>query len=143
MTLVDANVLLYVVNAQAEHHAASRAWMRSALRSGRPVGLAWLALTAFIRLSTKVGLFPAPLDVSDATGIVRSWVDHPATLVLEPTARHAGVLAGLLQEVGTGGNLVNDAHLAAIAVEHDAEVVSYDNDFSRFTGVRWSIPSAG
>lgn len=141
MTLVDANVLLHTVNRDAEHHAQARGWLRGALTSSRPVGLAWVALLAFLRLSTKPNVFPTPLTVDDATRIVRGWVEHRSTLLLEPTARHAAVLGSLLSEVGTGGNLVTDAHLAALAVQHDAEIISYDADFSRFRGVRWSPPA--
>lgn len=140
MTIVDANVLLYAVNEDAVHHQSARRWLQDALGSGRPVALVWIALLAFLRLSTKSNVFPRPLTTDDAAGIVRTWIAHPSTIVLAPTARHADVLASLLAEVGTGGNLVSDAHLAALAVEHDAEIVSYDGDFARFTGVRWRTP---
>ncbi|WP_370327102.1 type II toxin-antitoxin system VapC family toxin [Euzebya sp.] len=135
MTLVDANVLLYAVNADAPHHAEAADWLDGELNAGRPVGFAWIALLAFVRLSTKIGLFPSPLPVAEALAQVEAWVSHPAAVVVEPTTRHVTVLAGLLAEVGTGGNLVNDAHLAALAVEHGADVVSYDTDFGRFEGV--------
>lgn len=141
MTVVDANVLLHAVNLDAEHHEEARSWLRDALGGSRPVGLAWVALLAFLRLSTKPNVFPDPLRVDDATAIVRRWTEHPSTLVLEPTPRHAAVLASLLVEVGAGGNLVSDAHLAALAVQHDAEIISYDTDFARFTGVRWRRPT--
>ena len=98
-------------------------------------------LLAFLRLVTKVGLFPQPLTVAQASAIVRQWLEHPNGVVLEPGPRHAALLLGLLSEVGAGGNLVNDAHLAALALEHEAAVVSYDNDFSRFRGLRVSSPT--
>lgn len=140
MNLVDANVLLYAVNQADPKHEPSRQWLDAALAGREPVGFSWVVLLAFLRLSTKVGLFPRPLTVDAALETVRSWLDQPPSLLLEPTPRHLGILRGLLGEVGPGANLVNDAHLAALALEHGGRVVSYDSDFGRFTGVRWQPP---
>jgi uncharacterized protein len=140
--LVDANVLLYAVNSASEHHVASRRWLDAALSGADTVGLAWVPLLAFVRLTTKVGLFPSPLRPDEALRQVSDWCGAPAAVMVGPTARHADVLAGLLARVGTGGNLVNDAHLAALAIEHRAGIVSYDSDFGRFGGLRWETPDA-
>lgn len=140
MKLVDANILLYAVNEDAPHHQDSREWLDDALSGAATVGFSWIALLAFVRLSTKVGLFPTPLAVEEALDRVDAWLAQPAALVVEPTARHASLLAELLGTVGVGGNLVNDAHLAALAIEHRGDVVSYDNDFSRFPAVAWEVP---
>lgn len=140
MKLVDANVLLYAVNESSERHAESNQWLDSALNGVEPVGFAWLATLAFLRLSTKTGLFPHPLTVEDAILMVEGWMNQPSSLTVEPTPRHTAVLSGLLKELGTGGNLVSDAHLAALALEHGATVVTYDTDFSRFPGVKWQQP---
>jgi len=70
----------------------------------------------------------------------QDWLAQPPAVVVEPTARHLTLLAGLLGTSGTAGNLVSDAHLATLALEYDAEIVSYDTDFARFEGVRWSVP---
>jgi len=142
MKLVDANVLLYASNASIRQHDNSRRWLDSSLSGGATVGFAWLALTAFIRISTRSGVLPSPLSVDQAMTSVHGWLAQPAARVLTPTARHAFVLRDLLSHVGTGGNLVNDAHLAALAIEHRAEIISYDTDFGRFPGVRWSRPEA-
>lgn len=142
MKLVDVNVLLYAVNEADPKHEPSRAWLDGALASPEPVGFAWVVILAFLRLSTKVGLFPNPLPVAGATARVRAWTDLPASVVVAPTARHLDLLAGLLSETGTGGNLVVDAHLAALALSHDATVVTWDSDFGRFSGVRWERPEA-
>jgi toxin-antitoxin system PIN domain toxin len=138
--LVDANVLLYAVNESDDRHEQAQGWLDSTLSAGATVGFSWTAILAFLRLSTRLGLFPAPLPVPDALDTVRSWLEHPAAVVVEPTARHAQVLSGLLGHLGSGGNLVNDAHLAALAVEHQATVVTFDGDFGRFPGVRWQAP---
>jgi toxin-antitoxin system PIN domain toxin len=138
--LVDANVLLYAVNESDPRHEEARAWLDGALCGREAVGLAWPVVLAFLRLSTKAGLFPRPLPVAGALARVRSWTGQPPCVLVEPTARHLHVLAGLLATTGPGGNLVSDAHLAALALEHDATVVTYDGDFGRFAGVRWRPP---
>jgi len=140
MKIVDANVLLYAVNSASEHHHASRQWLDEALSGADRVGLDWVPLLAFVRLATKVGLFPSPLRPADAMERVTEWLGAPGAVPVGPTPRHADVLAGLLARVGSGGNLVNDGHLAALALEHRASIVSYDNDFGRFDGVRWQTP---
>ena len=142
MRLVDANVLLYAVNEGSPQHRRARTWLDAALNGHEAVGFAWIVLLAFMRLATHRAVFPRPLDVGDAIGVVREWLAQPVALIVEPTPRHVDVLAGLLAESGTAGNLVNDAHLAALAVEHDALLTSFDADFARFRGVRWEQPEA-
>ncbi|MGB3896202.1 type II toxin-antitoxin system VapC family toxin [Mycolicibacter sinensis] len=139
MKIVDANVLLYAVNTAAEHHAASLGWLDRALSGGDTVGFAWVPLLAFIRLSTKEGLFPRPLRPADAMSRVSDWTTASSATIVNPTPRHADILTETLARVGTGGNLANDAHLAALATEHRAGIVSYDADFGRL-GVRWDRP---
>lgn len=139
MKVVDANVLLYAVNSASEHHAASRRWLDAALSGADTVGLAWVPLLAFVRLTTKDGLFPSPLRPSEAMRQVGEWLDAPGAVLIHPTPRHADILGALLGTVGAGGNLVNDGHLAALAVEHRGTIVSYDSDFGRFD-VRWQTP---
>lgn len=140
MNLVDANVLLYAVNRDAAHHRAARAWLDRCLSGEATVAFSWIALMAFVRLSTKIELFPAPLTVDSALNRVDAWLSAPAAILVEPTTEHARLVRRLLDEVGTGGNLVNDAHLAALSLEHRGAVVSYDNDFARFSGVTWKTP---
>ncbi len=140
MRIVDANVLLYAVNTAAPRHAQARSWLDGALAGREPVGFAWTVLLAFLRLTTHPAVFPRPLTVGEATEIVRAWLAQPAAIVVDPTPRHADLLAGLLAEAGTAANLVGDAHLAAPALEHDAVLVSFDADFGRFAGLRRETP---
>jgi len=140
MNLVDANVLLYAVNEADPRHDVSRSWLDAALSGQETIGFSWVAVLAFVRLVTKVGVFPNPLGVGAALDRVGAWIAAPPVVITHPTHRHLDVLAGLLAEVGTGGNLTSDAHLAALALEHNATVVTYDRDFGRFPGVRWRHP---
>ena len=143
MVIVDANVLLYAVDAQARNHEIAQPWLDSTLAEAEPVGFAWTVMLAFLRLSTHPSVFPSPLEVAEASAVIEMWLAQPAAVVVEPTQRHLEILRGLVEAVGTAGNLVNDAHLAALAVEHAAEVVSFDRDFGRFPGLRWRPPVAG
>lgn len=141
MNLVDANVLLYAVNEAEPKHEVSREWLDAALGSRESVGFAWTVLLTFVRLVTKVDLFPNPLSVTSALAQVKAWSEQPPSIFVEPTPRHLDLLGGLLAESGTGANLVSDAHLAALALEHNATVITYDSDFVRFRSVRWRPPS--
>ena len=142
MKVVDVNVLLYSVNSALIHHESARDWLARALGGSDTVGFTWMSLTGFIRISTKVGVFPLPLTTGEAIEQARNWLSSPGARVLEPTAEHLEVLDHLLGTVGSGGNLVPDAHLAAAALEHRATVVTYDSDFGRFPGVTWASPDA-
>ena len=141
MRIVDANVLIYAVNERAVQHHAARTWLDRSLVGHETIGFTWNACLAFVRVATHPAVFERPLSSDDATSLVRDWLGAPAAVVVEPTARHVELLASLLRESGVGGNLVNDAHLAAMAIELDATVASFDNDFARFS-VRWERPTA-
>lgn len=140
MVVVDANVLLYAVDEASPHHEQSLSWLDDALSGTEGVGLAWIALLAFIRIATSALIFQTPLDTDSATEQLETWLGAPAAVVVQPTPRHATILRGLLRDTGTAGNLTTDAHLAALAIEHRADIVSYDRDFARFPGVRHRLP---
>jgi toxin-antitoxin system PIN domain toxin len=139
--LVDANVLLHALNASAREHESAARWLGSALQDREPVAFAWTVVLAVLRLSTHPAVFPRPLTPGQSADAVEAWLGAPPAVLLEPTRRHLPLLRGLLEQVGTAGNLVGDAHLAALALEHGATVVSYDRDFARFAGVM-SLPPA-
>ena len=140
MVVVDAHVLLYAVDTASAHHERSRTWLDASMGGAEAVGLAWIALLAFIRVGTNTAILRSPMTADDATGQVEAWLGAPAAVIAEPTARHPGVLRGLLRGTGTAGNLTTDAHLAALAIEHGAEIVSFDRDLARFPGVRHRLP---
>ncbi len=141
MKVVDANVLIYAVNGDAPRHDVAKRWLDDALNGGATLGLSWVVLLAFLRLTTKANLFARPLTAGQAIAVVEFWLAQPTVRLLEPTAKHVELVAGLLDAVGTAGNLVNDAHLAALSIEHRGAIVSFDSDFARFPGVRWEQPA--
>jgi toxin-antitoxin system PIN domain toxin len=140
--LVDANVLIYAVNEASTHHEAARRWLDGALSGEETVGFASSVVLAFLRLTTHPAVFAQPLDADAATAIVRGWTDQPTARLIDPTPRHLDLLSGLLAESGTAANLVSDAHLAALTIEHDAVLVTFDSDFGRFTGLRTERPGS-
>ena len=140
MIVPDVNLLIYAVNGDAPHHAAARDWLERALTDPRPVGLTWIVLLAFLRLTTRPGIFARPMDLEQALGYVDEWLDLPGVRLLTPTASHWGILQGLLRSAGTAGNLSSDAHLAAIAIGHAATLASADHDFRRFEGLDFVNP---
>ena len=135
MILVDANVLVYAVNADSPHHRPTRRWLELALSGATPVGLAWIVILAFLRLTTRAGVLSKPLSPERAMAFVDEWLAQPCVVAVGPGDGHWTILRQLLRESGTAGNLTSDAHLAALALEQGASVCSTDADFSRFPGI--------
>jgi uncharacterized protein len=138
--IVDANLLLYAVNEDSPRHDQARRWLEDILSGTETVGFAWTVLLAFLRLSTLRAVFPRPLEPAEAFDLVGSWLEQPCAAIVHPTERHADLLKDLVLPLGTAGNLTSDAHLAAIAIGHGAELCSSDGDFARFPGLRWTDP---
>ncbi|WP_376695969.1 type II toxin-antitoxin system VapC family toxin [Wenzhouxiangella sp. EGI_FJ10305] len=142
MILPDANLLIYAVNRDAPHHQAARTWLEQVLSGTTGVGLPWLVLIAFIRLTTNPRIFESPLSPEAALDIVSGWLEQPCVVPVGPGDRHWLIFSRLLRRDGTAGNLTNDAHLAALAIEYDATLYSADNDFRRFEGLDYVNPLA-
>ena len=142
MILPDANLLIYAVNAYAPQNPKAKSWLESALSGHEAVGFSWIVLLAFLRLTTRPGLFRYPLPVDTALDLVASWLDQPAAMIVHPGARHLSILRGLVLPLGMGGNLTSDAHLAALAIENRAELCSADTNFAKFLGLKWHNPLA-
>ena len=142
MKLSDVNLLLYAIDSSAPRHRAARRWLEEQLSGTETFAFAWSVILAFLRLSTSSRIFADPLGPSEAFDTVESWLAQPCSTIVHPTERHAALLRELLEPLGTAGNLTTDAHLAALSVEHGAELCSSDRDFSRFPMVRWSDPLA-
>jgi len=140
MIIVDANLLIYAVNRDAPLHGQAKVWLEQAISGRETVGLPWNVLLAFLRLTTRPGLFRRPLSVATAVDLVSSWLERDSVTLIHPGPKHYQLLRDLLLERGTGGNLTSDAHLAALAIEHGAQLCSLDGDFSRFPLLDWRNP---
>jgi uncharacterized protein len=140
--LVDVNILVYATNLEANEHAGSRAWLDEQLSGPTPVGLPWVTLLGFLRIATNVRAFRNPLTMASAWQQVSDWLSAEPAWTPAPTERHAEILGPLLSLPGVYGNLVPDAHLAALAIEHGLILYSTDGDFARFPGLSWRNPLA-
>lgn len=136
MKVVDLNLLLYAVNRDSSHHVRARAYVEQLMSGDETIGLPWVVLLGFIRVSTNTRIFPRALTVDQALTTIDSWLAQPPVVALQPGDDHWHVLKDLLAEAGTAGNLTTDAHLAALAIENGAELVSTDADFARFRHLR-------
>ena len=142
MILVDANLLLYAEDSLSEHHERARTWWDAQLSGVGPVCLCWPVLAAFIRIGTNVRLHQCPLTLEEAVERVQSWLAQSCVRVIQPQDQHWVIFQRMLRTGGAVGNLVSDAHLAALAVEHDCLLQSSDSDFARFRGLKWNNPLA-
>lgn len=141
--IVDANILLYSVDSRSPHHARAAQWLTEALRSGVRLGLPWQTLGAFLRIGTHPRVLASPMTADEAQHYVDLWLALETVWVPAATANTARIYADLARKHQVTGNLVPDAQLAALAIEHGVAVVSGDTDFARFTDVRWINPFAG
>jgi toxin-antitoxin system PIN domain toxin len=143
MIIPDVNLLLYAYNPTCPEHAKATQWWSDCLSGAEPVGLPHVVLFAFARIATRAVAFDPPLTITSAAGHIRSWLDRPNVQIVLPGHDHTNRVLDLLQQTGAAGNLVTDAQLAALAVEHHAILHTADADFLRFPGVRWFNPITG
>ena len=140
MKLIDLNLLIYAINRDSAPHRAAKAWLEDALSGGEAVALPWVVLLGFLRLTTNPRIVARPLTAEQAMQVVDGWLARPMVVALHPGDEHWRILGELLAACGTAGNLITDAHLAALAIEHGAELCSADGDFARFARLRWVNP---
>ena len=140
--LVDANILLYAVDADSPFHHAARTWMEDALNGSRRVAIPWISTAAFLRIATNPRAMRNPLAPSGAWAIVDTWLDAEPVWTPEPGPGHRATLRRLVTDLDLRGNLVADAVLAALCIEHGLAVVSADSDFARFPEIEWINPVA-
>ena len=139
--IVDANVLLYATEATAPHHEVARRWLEEALNGPSRVGLPWASLLAFQRIATHPRVSERPLGTAEAWQMVERWIAAPSAWIPVPGPRHQEILGRLLTSTNARGNLVPDAHLAALAIENGVGVCSFDSDFARFPQAGWFAPA--
>jgi uncharacterized protein len=138
--LLDASVLLYAVDRSSPFHVVASDWLTGQLNGPRRVGIPWQSLVAFLRISTHPRASASPLPPDDALDIVEDWLATDVVWTPVPGPRHGELLADLVRRHQLRGNLISDAHLAALALEHGLPLVSADTDFARFTDLRWINP---
>ena len=141
MIVPDVNLLLYAYDDRASEHAIARDWWEGLMSGDEVVGLPWIVINGFIRLMANPRVVSSPLSPSDAADLVEGWLRYPHVAPLNPSDDHMRHLQRNLAVPGAGHNLVTDAHIAALAVEHNAEVhTNNGSDFTRFSGLRWRNP---
>ena len=140
MILPDINLLVYAYNSSAPRHDRAREWWESCLSEPGEVGLPWIVILGYLRIMTSRNVLVDPLEPGTALRHARSWLARPQTRLLHPGGRHLDLLGELMKAGSAAGRLTTDAHLAALAIEHQAELHSNDADFSRFPGLRWRNP---
>jgi toxin-antitoxin system PIN domain toxin len=140
LILVDANILLYAEDSLSAFHQQARKWWDDQLSGSEPVCLCWTVLSAFIRIGTNPRVFENPLSLEQAQARIQSWFDQPCTRIIRPTEQHWTAFQQMLTAGQAFANLVTDAHIAALALEHGCTVASTDADFARFPKLRWINP---
>lgn len=140
MILVDTNLLLYAEDQLSPRHTAARRWWDAKLSGTTPVCLCWTVICAFIRIGTNPRVFEAPLSIEESVSRVQSWMAQPCIRLIYPTKQHWEILQQLMIDGQAKANLVSDAHLAALAIEHNCELFSTDADFARFPKLKWQNP---
>jgi uncharacterized protein len=140
MTILDANVLLYNADLDVPGQPAVRRWLKELLDSRETIGLPWLSIWAFVRVSTNTRVWNRPLSPKDAFARIADWLAQPDVIVVQPGPRHAEILEGLMTEYAASGPLITDAVLAALTLEYGARLASTDQDFRRFPTVKWINP---
>ena len=140
MIVPDLNLLVYAHSTRAPLHEPARRWWEDLVNGAERVGVPWLVAAGFVRLLTHPSVLNTPAAPEDAVDLMAEWFRSPSVTPLNPGTQHITIFRNMLAAAGVGGNLVTDAHIAALAIEHQAEVHSNDSDFARFTGLRWRNP---
>ncbi len=142
MILVDANLLIYAHDVAAPKHDRAKTWLDDRLNGSARVGFPWMSILAFLRIVTNQRIFAKASPIGEAWAVVQAWLGNDSAWIPSPTERHGEVLEQMLFAGGAVGNIVPDAHLAALAVEHGLVLCSADMDFTRFPALRFENPLA-
>lgn len=140
MIILDSNVLVYSVHLDFSQHQTAKKFLQTQLKENESIGIPWVSILAFIRLSTNLKTLQVRLSPQQALDRVELWLNHPNISTPEPGKRHFQIMQSLILAAGQAANLTNDAHLAAIAIERNATMVSFDQDFARFSGLKLQVP---
>jgi len=140
--LVDINLLIYATSERTKQHRDARHWFEALLNGSSRVGLPWACLLGYLRITTNRRAFPDAISMDKAWSQIDEWLSCDPVWIPQPTERHAAVLGSLCAHPGVHGDLISDAHLAALAIEHGLTLCSTDGDFARFRGLKWMNPLA-
>lgn len=140
MILVDVNLLIYATSERARYHREARIWWEAQLNGSSRIALPWASLLAYLRITTNRRAFAGALSMEQAWAQLNEWLACDPVWIPQPTDRHSSVLGSLCAQAGVHGDLVSDAHLAALAIEHGLTLCSTDGDFARFRELKWVNP---
>jgi uncharacterized protein len=140
MKLLDVNVVLAAHRSDHPDYSVASKWLSGLIASGERFGVPWLVLWSFLRLATNRRIFPVPTPMDDALAFITALRSQAQHVPVDAGLGHLDVLTKVCTDGQASGDLVPDAALAALAMEHGGEVVSFDRDFARFPGLRWSSP---
>ena len=140
MIIPDLNLLVYAHNAGDRRHSTARRWWDELLTGDETIGIPLAVSIGFVRLATNPSVLSPPMTSAHAISIVMMWFQHPQVVQLDAGDNHFNHLEQCLVAAGRAGRLVTDAHLAALALDHDAEIHTADQDFGVFPDIRWRNP---
>lgn len=140
MILIDANLLIYATMKTFSNHSKVKEWLDKKLNGETPVGMPWSSILSFLRIVTNPRIFEAPVSSKEAWKVIEFWLDCPTVWIPQSTEKHRRILERLIQETSVQANLIPDAHLAALAIEHGLMLCSTDGDFARFRKLKWENP---
>ena len=143
MIVPDINLLVFAYNTDAPHHEAARQWWEACLSEGGTIGIPWVVVLGWVRIMTSRVVLTDPIDPVEALEHARSWLQRPQSRSLVPGPRHLEILSEVMRVSEASGRLTTDAHLAALAIETQAELHSNDADCARCPGLRWTNPLSG
>jgi uncharacterized protein len=142
MILTDANLLIYAYNELSPEHKAARTWLQETLSTAEPLAFSWLAIMAFVRVTTNRKIFARPYTTDEAFDVVANWLSAPGSLILAPGDEHLSIVRRLAHDSGVYGATLTDAHVAALAIEHGVILATTDSDFGQFASLKWMNPIA-
>lgn len=140
MIAPDVNVLLYALREESDRHTEYREWLETSLNGAEPVALFEPILAAVLRIGTHPGVYRTPTPAAAMNGFIDGCLEGPAAIRLRADQQHLDIFRDLCRRADCRGNLVQDAYLAALALEHNVTFVTTDRDFSRFPRLRWQHP---
>lgn len=140
MFLPDVNILVYAHRQDSLQHELCLSWLETLVNSDEAFAMSELVLSGFLRIVTHPKIFNPPSSHQDAWLFIEQIRNQPNCVIVSPQKRHWDIFTKLCEQANARGNLIPDAYHAALAIETGSEWITTDHDFSRFSGLRWSLP---